>query len=140
VRVPHSSENSTGFDILEAIISYGLVCTSEKLCVNTDPLRIRAEHRKSELHTISVQTRACFTLSSLEDLSVPHASAHFRKRGHDVLMPASHFDLFGGFGIALDPIVGRRMGVMPAMYYYRIEGVDDGGPEEMLRDCQEFRV
>jgi hypothetical protein len=139
VRIPHSTNDSVGLDILEAIFNYGLVCTSEPLRVKTDPLRVLAEGRASELHTISEQTRACFTLSAFEDLSVPHASGYFRKDGQDVLMPASHFDLFGGFGIAIDPIVGRRLGIMPAMYYYRIEGVDEGGPEEMLRRLHEAK-
>ncbi|PDT60519.1 hypothetical protein CO678_15925 [Bradyrhizobium diazoefficiens] len=31
------------------------------------------------------------------------------------------------------------MGVMPAMYYYQIEGVEDGGPEEMLRRLYEAK-
>jgi len=121
-------------------LKYGLLCTSEKLRVSPDPLRASVEGREATEETIAVQTRACFTLCAFEDLTASQASAYFQIDGRNISKPASHFDLFGGFGIALDPIAGRRMGVMPAMYYYRIDGVDDGAPEEMLRRLHEAKL
>lgn len=140
VRVVQQGKNSVGLEILESIICDGLVCTSEVLRAWTDPLRVEQMGEKRELREITRQTRACFTLCTADDLARPLANARFRDHsGRESTRPASHLDLFGSFGIGLDPLHARRIGVMPAMYFYTVSGTHDDGPEAILRRLAEAR-
>lgn len=133
-------DNTRGLAILQSILADGLACTSEALRSWTDPLRVERLGEKRELRFIARQTRSCFTLCTTEELARPHASVRFRDaNGRVAVRPASHLDLFGSFGIALDPLRARRIGVMPTMYFYTVSGTQSGGPEDILHRLAEAR-
>ncbi len=92
---------------------------------------------------MTTQTRACFTHCSFSELAEAKVDAFFcSHEGEDaevVRKSASHFDLFGSFAIAIDPLEARRIGVMPAMYFYSFPDIDDTGPEDLLRRLSETR-
>ena len=127
----------------ESILSNGLLCASEELTVRTDPLRVRDFGVESKKEIVTRQTRACFTHGSLTELSLKRVKANFISfvdgcQGVNQEL-SSHFDLFGRFAIAIDPLEARRIGVMPAMYYYSFPEIGESGPESLLRRLSETR-
>ena len=140
VRVLRRSNDTLGLKILESILFEGLVCTSEVLRAWTDPIRVAKLGVERELHSVTRQTRACFTLCTAEDLARPHATVRFLEpSGREASRSTSHLELFGSFGIGINPLGARRIGIMPAMYFYTLSGAEDGGPEDVLWRLAEAR-
>lgn len=132
--------DNNGLAVLESILLHGLACTSEPLDVAVDPLRLTADPDYPARLTIAHQSRACFTLTSLEAALERQVLAQFVSADGCVFeRPANHFDLFGPIAIAIDPIIARRMGALPTLYYYNATAGLEGGPEDILRRLAEIR-
>lgn len=126
--------------VLESILSNGLACTSERLQIAVDPLRLQNDQDYPPRLTIAQQSRACFTLTDLETALSQRVPAQFLSiEGQAYQRSVNHFELFGPIAIAIDPIVARRMGALPTLYYYKASGGLEGGPEDILRRLAEIR-
>ena len=93
-----------------------------------------------EKKNFSDQCRSCFTMARFEELKEPRAIANFENQLGDIEeSPASHFDLFGRFGIGIDSIHGRAMNILPAMYFYKVSGSEESLSTHLLRRLIEIR-
>ncbi|MEP6018887.1 MAG: hypothetical protein ABJ251_10460 [Paracoccaceae bacterium] len=100
------------------------MCTPERLDIFADPNteytekhRLIAERKPERQH---VQSRVCFTLCTAGELykkCMRGLSPSSSGPRYDQGQIASHADLFGPLAIAIDPIVARRIGVVPTSYY-----------------------
>lgn len=112
-RTNHTSKESRqyldcGLAILESIILNGMLLTPEDIKI---PRHKGAE--QEGMPPIEVpQTRASFTLSSLDALQTPNPYS---------LKGETHLDIFGEFSIGLDPIAARDFDMAPVSYYYGTE-------------------
>jgi hypothetical protein len=106
-----------GFRILELILTHGLLCTPERFTIEPDPSTQNLEKRRrlmnGEPEEEITQSRACFTLLHLEELSQ-------RITASSDVTP-SHQELFGDFAIGFDAIEAREIGILPVVYFYKSE-------------------
>ena len=103
-----SDANELGIRQLAMMLEHGLLLTPESLFV---PKNKRAANHDNP-KTCFLQTRACFTLASQEELWREDQ----RRTSHGKL--ASHAELFGEFAIGLNPVRARALGAVPVMYFY----------------------
>lgn len=94
---------TVGLEILRSTLSSGLLLTTESVPVARLPGSEQADYPPIKIE----QSRACFTLATCESLTQPNPFL-----GH------SHLDVFGYFGIGLDPIAARDFEMCPVTYYY----------------------
>ncbi|MCK1574070.1 hypothetical protein [Bradyrhizobium sp. 174] len=117
-----------GLQVLSLILSHGLLCMPERFSLFSDPSSEREEKRallsancpQDEIY----QSRACFSLLDLPELSqqIELRPSEVGPRKPTVIF--SHADLFGQFAIGLDPLEARNIGVLPAVYYYRAKSAE----------------
>lgn len=129
IWIPHDKQQlDHGLRVLESILEAGLVCTPENFKIYADPESERCEKlklaRAGQPYRIVVQSRASLALLERHELS---QVANF-EGGKSY----SHTDIFGPFAIGLDPIVSRRIAVLPAVYYYRNLHADLGSGHEIV--------
>jgi hypothetical protein len=91
------------------IFSDGLLMTPERLRVR--PYALSELAQLNEAPEATIQTRSCFTLSSVEGLTTPLP-------GLPDGAQTSHADLFGAFGVGLDLRDARDLQINPCMYFY----------------------
>ena len=115
---------SRGLATLSSILGFGLLCTPETIEIYADrksknvgkQILLAAGKPAYSLK----QSRLCLTLSTGTELYettirglVPGADGPVAGAGPDL----SHADLFGPFAIGFDPLVARRAGIVPTIYY-----------------------
>lgn len=107
--------------VLELILTYGLLCSHERVRFGLDPSseRYAARMATGKGHEVD-QSRICFTLLNREELTkkvdrTPTAGTTDFK---------AHTDIFGEIAIGLDPVEARQLGVMPTSYFYDSVGGD----------------
>lgn len=116
--------NSVGMATLRSIFKYGLLCTPERLDVyasrgteNSEKKKLSREGKVEFSHS---QSRLCFTLCEEYELYEPKIRGLLPGEkgpvagGHDVL---AHSDLFGPYAVSFDPVVSRRLGIVPTNYF-----------------------
>lgn len=121
--------------ILASMIQIGFLCTPESLAIyparNTESQRKRELLKTGEAEYVHQQSRFCFTLCREAELFEPkiRGLVHGESRpvrevapdtsrsGSAWQPPMSHADLFGPYAISLDPMVSRRIGILPTTYY-----------------------
>ncbi|MGF2033732.1 MAG: hypothetical protein RMZ43_000115 [Nostoc sp. CmiVER01] len=113
--------------LLKSILENGLLLTPESFSVRDSQYL----HRQNlwEWQTPSQeqignrfqmqQVRACFTLATAFELKRPiPGTSPLSSHNQGASSLISHFDLFGGFAIGLDPIEARSLGAIPTIYHY----------------------
>jgi len=118
------SYNNKGLDILRFILSHGLMCTPEDFDLypnhhTTNPIK-RSLLNAGERHDRITASRGCFTLVHAMDLSKEYQIESKEKPRY-----AAHSDLFGEFAIGIDPLEARSFGVLPTVYYYKHDLIDE---------------
>lgn len=111
---------------LRSILQFGLLCTPERLDIPPD-LRTASDEKlkaysRDRLQFSYLQSRMCFTLCEPEELFEkkikglePGENGPVRSTGKAL----AHCELFGPYAVAFDPIVARRLGIVPTIYFSR---------------------
>lgn len=95
--------DAVGLEILRSTLSDGLLLTPETVPVARLPGSEQENASPAEVQ----QSRACFTLSTLDNLSKPNQFLGY-----------SHLEVFGNWGFGLDPIASRDFEMCPVTYFY----------------------
>jgi hypothetical protein len=119
IRKPATDEDCwRGLEILQLILTHGLLCTPEKFKLypnyNTENKEKQKFLQANKPHDEIVQSRACFTMVDTLELTKEYELSQSQ-----LTYSVAHVDLFGEFAVGLDPIEARALGVMPTVYYYR---------------------
>lgn len=110
--------------VLTSILDAGLLCAPEYLNIHAN----RHTTNEDKIHLLRVgepeirfpQSRLCFTLCSEEELYQPVVRGIEPGEAGPVggdQTPRSHADLFGPYAVCLDPIMARRIGIVPTFYF-----------------------
>lgn len=131
---PRVSKNSKtdiadGIGVLKSILDFGFLLTPEDLEIPPNP----DSDRFNPPATNITQLRGCFTLLTQQDL----------------LAEEGHTELFGKFSIGLNTRAARRLGIVPAIHYYKsyqkasspdFDSLEDSGvSEDILNRLAELR-
>lgn len=101
----------TGLALLDMILEHGMFLAPERIAIPSHPESERAREGTGDADI--VQTRACFTLDTVEGVTrVPDFTGTFSNR--ERLSPV---DLFGCFGIGLDPKDAEDLHITPCSYF-----------------------
>lgn len=78
-----------------------------------------------------IQVRACFTLATRAELEQQASEATYAtaRPSSQLRRIETHFDLFGGFALGINPLDARWLGAMPTIYYYRPPSLPDEDPQ-----------
>lgn len=111
-------QTAKGLAILRSIAEFGLLLTPENA-----PLDRRRQ-----------SCRACFTLTSYDDLTTP-----IQRVVGGQSKALSHADLFGSFAIGITHVTARKLGLQPVVYHYRSEQ-GDSLSEKVQEKIEEIRA
>src|SRR5262249_1667377 len=121
---PKQSVSTIAQLILESILKFGLLCTPERLHIYPDQETTNERQKirlwNGPLEYSHAQSRFCATLCTAEELFkakirgvVPGPEGPVI--GGDNWL--SHADLFGPYAVSFDPVLSRRLGIVPTVYY-----------------------
>jgi hypothetical protein len=110
--------------VLQSILEYGVLCTPERLRVFASP-QTDNEKKKEDLlrgnpEYVHTQSRFCLTLCSESELFEPKIRGITPRANGPAIGDKkclSHADLFGPCAISFEPMVSRRLGIVPTNYF-----------------------
>ncbi len=117
-------EDKVAKGIVGSIFQYGLLCTPERLRIYPSPSTLNERKKmliaEGEPEYLHPQSRFCLTLCEPKELFIPKIRG--LTPGEEGPKPVagkicSHADLFGRYAITFDPIMGRRIGFVPTIYF-----------------------
>lgn len=137
--------NAVGMLVLQSLLENGFLLTPEVFSLSDQRITYHAPdccinprfHRTSALprssaedpapirHFSMIQVRGCFTLATRRELAFPHGAPAYQTTSNAAQSQEdlqTHYDLFGGFAVGLDPMEARCLGAIPTIYYYGIPG------------------